>query len=83
MPNDVVSYEIDCNGQINVLKIIQREDQILFGIIKNLKNGIAEVAFPNLPKFFTLQLKAEGFFGFDFDFDFDLQIHSSQERAAS
>jgi ribonuclease R len=72
LPNDIVSYEIDDNGMINILKILKREDQILFGIVKNLsKSGIAEIAFPNLPKFFTLQLNAEH------DFDFDFQIHSS------
>jgi ribonuclease R len=72
LPNDIVSYEIDDNGQINILKLVKREDQILFGIVKNLsKCGIAEIAFPNLPKFFTIQLKAEDYF------DFDFQIHSS------
>ena len=46
LPNDIVSYEIDDNGQINILKLVKREDQILFGIIKNLsKSGIAEIAF--------------------------------------
>lgn len=67
LPNDIVSYEIDDNGLINVLKIVNREDQILFGIIKNLRLGIAEVAFPDLPKIFTLQLKAED----------EFEIHSS------
>lgn len=57
LPNDIVTYEIDDNNQINILKIIKREDQILFGIVKNFKFDIAEVTFPNLPKFFTLQLK--------------------------
>ena len=36
LPNDIVSYEIDDNGMINILKIVKREDQILFGIVKNL-----------------------------------------------
>jgi exoribonuclease R len=62
LPNDIVSYEIDDNGQINILRIIERKDQILFGIVKNLKSGIADIIVPNLPKFFTLQLKADANF---------------------
>jgi len=59
LPNDIVSYEMDDNGDINIVKILERKDQILFGIVKNLKSGIADITFPNLPKFFTIQLKAE------------------------
>ncbi len=56
LPNDIVEYEIQ-NDKINIIKLLKRETQILFGIIKNIdKKNVAIFSFPNLPKFFTLQI---------------------------
>jgi ribonuclease R len=56
LPNDIVIYEIGNNNKITITKIKTREDQILFGIVESIDENYAKLFFPNLPKFFSLQV---------------------------
>lgn len=59
LPNDVVEYTIN-NEKIDIIKLLERETQILFGIAKEINiidnKNIVTIYFPNLPKFFTLTI---------------------------
>lgn len=55
LPYDVVEYSI-LDDKINIINILSRDEQILFGIIKSINNDKMTVFFPNLPKFFILEI---------------------------
>jgi ribonuclease R len=57
LPNDTVEYEIQ-NDKIILIRLLERETQIIFGIIKNIdvNTNTVHLSFPNLPKFFSLQV---------------------------
>lgn len=55
LPNDLVEYVI-CDNKIIIEKIISREEQIIFGIVKNITNQNITLTFPDLPKFFSLEI---------------------------
>lgn len=55
LPNDIVEYEI-VSDSINIIKLIERQAQIIFGIVKTLKSDLAVISVPDLPKFFSLEL---------------------------
>jgi len=55
LPNDLVEYQI-IDNKIYILKILKREPQILFGIVKDINTTKTTFCFPVLPKFFSLEL---------------------------
>jgi len=55
LPNDVVEYVISDN-KIIIEKIISREEQIIFGIVKNIVEQNVILTFPDLPKYFSLEI---------------------------
>ncbi len=55
LPNDVVEYYISENV-IFINKILERKEQILFGIVESIDKMSTKLYFPNLPKFYSLEL---------------------------
>lgn len=57
LPDDIVNYEVTSENKINIIKLKQRNTQVLFGIIKNIVDEYAELFCYGLPKFFSPKIK--------------------------
>lgn len=55
LPNDTVEYSI-YNDKIIIEKLLERKDQILFGIVESINEYNVKLYFHNLPKIFSLEL---------------------------
>lgn len=61
LPNDIVEYNI-CENKINIIKIIQRKEQIILGIIKEIGLEKSIICCPSLPKFFSIEISTQNNF---------------------
>lgn len=58
LPYDSVEYKVN-GDKIEILKIIKREPQILLGIVKSIENKKVTIFFPDLPKFFSVEVEIQ------------------------
>ena len=62
LPYDIVEYKRTDTGCIEIIRLLKREVQYLFAIIKYIEYGYAHFFCPELPKFFSPQIPFENHF---------------------